>query len=351
MDPGDEPFEDESCWIKSNPNLGVSIQLDYIREQVNEAKGMPSKEALVRRLHFCEWTDAAKTWVSRPVWEKLESDFKLEEYKGEECCMGLDMSFTQDLTALAYVFPTGENTYDAFIEYWTPKETMLDRAKRDGIDYPRHVKDGYMFATEGKVIKLDHVALRIGWAMDNLKVLSLAYDNYRHKELAIELEDLGISAPLVEHPQGFRRGARFENVKGPDGKPAENPLWMPGSFEITETAIIEGRLRVQLNPVTRSNVACVVVRDDPSGVGNRVFDKKRATGRIDGIVALAMALGAAAIRKQPARKSVYDLLAEARGQEPEKPKVVIDLDTNPLMGTYRDPRWDNFRSGGDDDDY
>lgn len=344
LDPGDDPFKDESCWIKANPNLGVSIHPEYIREQVQEAKGMPSKEALVRRLHFCEWVGSGKTWVTREMWEKIEAPFKLEEYKGESCFLGLDMSFTQDLTAMAYVFPTGNDNYDAFIEYWTPKETMMERAKRDGFDYPLYVKQGHIFATEGKVIKLDHVALRIQWAMDNLKVLAMAYDNYRHKELAVELDELGVNPPLVEHPQGFRRGRPLENIKDKDGKPMENPLWMPGSFTLTENAVIEGRLRVAINPVTRANVASVAVRDDPSGVGNRVFDKKKATGHIDGIVALAMAMGAAAIRRAAPTRSVYELLAEEGGLPPEPAPVLEDF--NP----FRSSRWDTFRMGMEDDD-
>jgi phage terminase large subunit-like protein len=70
LDLEDEPFEDESCWVKANPNLGVSIQAQYLRDQVREAKGMPSKESRVRRLNFCQWVDADNPFISRVAWER-----------------------------------------------------------------------------------------------------------------------------------------------------------------------------------------------------------------------------------------------------------------------------------------
>ena len=113
--------------------------------------------------------------------------------------------------------------------------------------------------------------------------------------------DRGVYAPWIEHPQGFRRGGQLLDrqgrpVKGPDGKPLENPLWMPDSINQLEARIIENNIVVQPSEVTRWQVSSVAIRQDPAGTGNRVFDKKKAVGRIDGIVALAMAVGAAEMR-------------------------------------------------------
>jgi phage terminase large subunit-like protein len=105
LDTEDDPFTDESCWIKANPNLGVSITLDYLRGQVKEARGMPSKQSKVKRLNFCMWVDAANPWIVRDVWEACEEEFDPEtELVGEECVGGLDLSGTRDLTALALYF-------------------------------------------------------------------------------------------------------------------------------------------------------------------------------------------------------------------------------------------------------
>jgi phage terminase large subunit-like protein len=147
------------------------------------------------------------------------------------------------------------------------------------------------------VVKLQHVARRLAEIADTFDLQTVAYDAYRHKELADDMADLGIEIPMTEHPQGFRRGGQFLDAQGrpvkDGGQLVQNPLWMPSSVEITETAILEGRLLTPVNKVLRWNVASVVMRPDPAGTGNFVPDKRRATGRIDGIVASFMAIGAA----------------------------------------------------------
>jgi len=312
LDEGDKPFEDETCWIKANPNLGVSIHPAYIQEQVLEAKGMPSKEALVRRLHFCEWTDAANSWITQSVWSKTEDeDLDERDFEGAPCWLGLDLAYTTDLASLAKVFEVADHLY-AFVDFWKPIEGLREAADKDGVPYDIWVNNGHLFTTPGKVIKLQPIAERIAEAASLHTLRVLAYDRYRHKELDTDLQDLGIIVPMMEHPQGFRRGGIMKDVLGnavlgDDGKPKENPLWMPDSVQELENAIIEERLTVKLNPVLRWNVASVVIRDDPAGTGNRIMDKRKSTGRIDGAVSLAMAAGAALRCRVPGDGgSVYD---------------------------------------------
>lgn len=280
LDEGDDPFEDESCWLKANPLLGVSIQPEFVREQVQEARGMPSKEAMVRRLHFCEWTEAQGGWISRPVWMACEQDLKWEDYQGDKCYGGLDLSYTRDLSAFATVFPTGPDTFDAFVDFWKPKEGLNQAIKEDRVPYDLWVKNDHLQLTEGRVIKLGPIAQRMAEISDRCDLQSIAYDRYRHRELEDDLLDLGIELPMTEHPQGFRRAG-------------ENPLWMPNSFQELENAIVEGRIRIAASPVLRWNAASAVVRNDPAGTDNRIFDKRKSHARIDGVVALAMALGMA----------------------------------------------------------
>jgi len=298
--PADDPFEDESCWIKANPTLGVTIQPEFIREQVNEAKGMPSKESIVRRLHFCQWVDAAITWVGAARWLSVEHALKWEDYQGETCYGGLDMSYTADLSALAWVFPTGAESWDAFVDFWKPKIGLQEAIKRDGgAPYDLWNKNGYLRLTEGSVIKLPPIAQRMAEVADFVNLAGIAYDRYRHRELASDLVDLGIGLPMVEHPQGFRRvgklnwNATSEPPVDKNGKPLENPLWMPSSVQELENAIVEGRIRVCMNPVLKWNASSVVIRQDPAGTDNRIFDKAKSVSRIDGVVALAMAVGLA----------------------------------------------------------
>lgn len=300
LDKDDDPFSDESCWVKANPLLGVTIQPDYIREQVKEARGMPSKESLVRRLHFCEWTDAEQTWVGRESWERIEADLDLDEYAGRTCFGGLDLSYTTDLSAFALVFPDEGDRYDAFLWFFKPREGLKEAIERDKVPYDLFAKQGHLVLTEGAVIKLGPIAEVMAECASRFTLQTTAYDRYRHRELQNQLADDGIELPMQEHPQGFRRvgtmrDASGATIKDPLGHTVENPLWMPSSVQSLENAITENRLRVKMNKVLRWNVASVVVRPDPAGTDNHVFDKRKSTGRIDGVVALAMAVGAASL--------------------------------------------------------
>lgn len=280
LDEDDDPFADESCWQKANPLLGVSIHPEYIREQVAEAEGMPNKESLVRRLNFCQWTEADTPWISREVWMAREKDLRISDFEGERCFGGLDLSYTVDLSCFAIVFPMDGDRYAAFAFYWKPKEGLRQAIKKDRVPYDVWAKNGYLELTPGKVIKLEPIARRIGEIAERFDLEVVAYDAYRHRELVDDLDDLGLILPMVEHPQGFRR------TKG-------NPLWMPNSVQGYENAIVEARIDIDRNPVTRWNAANVVVREDPAGTDNKIFDKRKSTGRIDGMVAIAQAIGAA----------------------------------------------------------
>lgn len=292
LDEDDEPFEDESCWVKANPLMNVSIHPQFVREQVEEAKGMPSKESIVRRLHFCQWTESAEGWINKAAWDRIEADLRWEDYEGEVCYGGLDMSYTTDLTALAWVFPTGPDSWDAFVDFWKPREGLAESVKRDRVPYDLWAKNGHLRLTEGSVIKLVPIALRMAEIQDHCQLQTVAYDKYRHRELQTDVLDDGFEIPMDEHPQGFRRQKDTE-------------LWMPNSFQELENAIIEGRIRIARNPVMRWNAANCVVRQDPAGTDNRIPDKKRSRGRIDGVTALAMAVGIASMPDRET-ESVYE---------------------------------------------
>ena len=310
LDDSDDPFKDESCWEKANPLLGVSIQIEYVREQVEEAKGMPSKESMVRRLHFCQWTDAESTWITRDVWETVEEDICIEDFYGLPCYAGLDLSFTIDLTALSLVFKK-DGLFYLFVFFWKPKVGLAEAEKRDGQQYKLWADQGFLELTEGKVIKLGPIAQKLAWVHDNFDLKNVAYDAYRHKELAEDLSDLGFEIPMIEHPQGFRRIQKFKDARGNDildenGKPAGNPLWMPDSVQTLETSIIEGTLRTPINPLLRAHVSATVIRLDPAGTDNKIFDKRKSIGRIDGIVSSAQAIGLANIRDMSDGPSIYE---------------------------------------------
>lgn len=317
LDDGDDPLEDETVWPKSNPNLGETIDLDYLRKQVNEARKQPSKQNTVLRLNFCVWTEADSAWMARDTWAAAEvDDVEIEDFEGAECYLATDLSFARDLTAIAAVFPEGDDLY-LFVDFFTPADTMKARSENDRVNYPLWSGDGvdpetneparaWITATPGKIVSLKAVANRLRWYDEHFDVRGYAFDKYRHKDLEDELADEGLSplvAKMIEHPQGFRRGGGLRSpVTGAplldsDKNPIPNPLWMPSSIEAFENGIIEGSIKIRINPVLRWNAGAAVAREDPAGTGGKVFNKLKATGRIDGLVAAAMAVGLAKARR------------------------------------------------------
>jgi phage terminase large subunit-like protein len=268
LDEEDDPFHDPSCWIKANPSLGITFQPKYLEEQVRQALGMPSKQNLVLRLNFCRWTDAESAWIGRDQWLACERPLDRSDFDGRECYGGLDLSGRRDLTAYAEVFPSEDGSLDAFVEFWTPKDTLKEREDQDRAPYQQWERAGHLHAVPGKVIDYAHVVERLGERSAKVEISAIAYDRWRIENLKADADAAGLDLNLVECGQGFK-----------DMSPA---------VEAMEEAILNGTLRVHVNPVLRWNVASAVLEEDAAG--NRKFTKRKATGRIDGLVALAMAV-------------------------------------------------------------
>ncbi len=347
IDDDDDFLNDPKCWIKANPLLGITMPIAEMERAVKQARDLPGKLNNILRLHGCVWTDAEQAWMARPTLEAVLSDFDPSEHTGEDVYLGLDLSATQDLTALACVVQTGEDEqgrpkFDAWIEAWTPADTLAERAIRDRAPYETWVEQGWLQSTPGKVIGFEYVAARIAEVAGLYAVKSLAYDIYgfnRHFEP--ELDALGLTLPLVEHPQGGKK-------KGKD-----SGLWMPGSKLVLETLILEKRIRLRRNPVLISAMMSAATENDP--FGNFWFSKRRATNRIDALIALAMAIGAATINLQGG-ESVFDVMAreaiasDGSDQAPTRnisaPDRTDEADSgidHAILDNPRHPRWQEMR--------
>lgn len=278
LDEGEDPLESNDCWIKANPNIGISITRKYLEEQVAEARNMPADASRVRRLNFCQWVDADNPAIPEALWRACEvEEIDETELSGLACVGGLDLSGTRDLTALARAYEPDENgIIHVIVEFWTPKETLVERARSDRAPYDQWVNEGYITATPGRAVDYRFVAQRISELQTEVGLDRIAYDPYRIKYLETELAEIGVDVRLIPHGQGYR-------------KSQESELWMPRSLEQLENLISTGKIRIQRNPALFLAAASAVHSPDPKG--NLIYDKRRSTGRIDGLVAAAMAVG------------------------------------------------------------
>lgn len=299
LDEGDDPMVGESSWVKANPNLGVSIGSKYLRERVREARGMPAAASMVKRLNFCMWVDADNPAIDGDLWRSSAHEFDIHDFPDIEPVGALDLSGTRDLTALALEWP-GEVAHAA-VEFWTPQEGLLDRAKRDRVPYDLWVEQGHITATPGRSVDYAWVAARLGDLQHEIGLRRVAFDPYRIKYLERELESMGIEIELIPHGQGFY-------------KAADSGLWMPRSIELLEDGIAKGTLKIKPNPALNFAAASAVHESDPKA--NRVYTKRRSKGRIDGVVALAMARGLSDLGDGDEGKSFWESSPASRDTSP-----------------------------------
>lgn len=289
MDNGDDPLRDPTCWAKANPLLGVTITDSYLTDVVAQAKAIPGQMNGILRLHFCIWTDAETAWMTRATLEPALVDFEPKEHTGEAVFIGLDLSQNRDITAMAAVTQTGVDAnnkplFDAWIEAWTPGDTIDARELQDKIPYSVWKQQGHIHAPAGESINYRHVAQTLAEYAERYDVRLVAYDRFAFKRFEEDVTEIGFSVAFAEHPQGgLKKGKPI--VEGGEG------LWMPGSLRLLEDALLEGRIRLKKNPVLVSAMMSAVIEEDKWD--NHWLAKTRSINKIDAAVALCMAFGAA----------------------------------------------------------
>lgn len=282
LDDGDDPMRDEACWAKANPSLAAGIPgLKYLREQVQEARGMPAKEALVRRLNFCQWTDAESPWISADIWLGAKRTYDWHNLRGRRAWAGLDLGSTTDLTGLVlWIEPAApDEPWHLAAIPWLPDDDLLRKEDLDRVPYLAWKAAGHLETTPGRAISKLAILRRLTQIANTFDLQAVAYDRWRIEDLKQLAEDEGITLPnLVPHGQGYK-----------DMSPA---------LEAFETALLNGQVVHDGNPVlTWCAANAVTVNDDAE---NRKLSKERATGRIDLMVAAVMGAGIALQRKESA---------------------------------------------------
>lgn len=260
--------EDEEGWAKANPALGKFRSLKDLAEQASRAKRMPSFEPTFRNLCLNQRVEMNSPFISRGVWLLNSDDVDHSAFYESEVYAGLDLSGSVDLTALVLIaFKGGKWHVKPY--FWTPEKGIKDRASRDRAPYDVWVKQGYVRTTPGAVVDYAVVAQQMLEIFEDVKINAIAFDRWRIELLKAEVAKLGANLPLVPHGQGFR-----------DMSPA---------LETLEKCLLQEQVAHGANPVLLSCAAAA--RTEADAAGNRKLTKAKATGRIDGLQALAQAFG------------------------------------------------------------
>ena len=279
--PDCDDWRNEAVWLKANPLLDVSVTSRYLREQVHEAIGMPSKENIVKRLNFCVWTEQAVRWLDLGAWDAQP---ERQDVLGRTCYAGLDLSSTTDLTALVLLFPDKEGAYDLLPFFWMPEDRIAEKVKQDRVPYDLWVRQGHIIATPGNVVDYDYVRAEItGVGTDGKKradpcltdqyhIQELVKDRWSSVQIGTQL--IGDGLEVVDFGQGFA------------SMTAPSKEW--------ERLLQKKALRHGGHPVLRWMAANVAIQQDAAG--NIKPTKDKSTGKIDGIVAGIMGIGRAMVQ-------------------------------------------------------
>lgn len=285
-------FDHEEVWSKALPALGVTFPVENIRGEVNTARLLLSTAMSVKRLYFGIPTGAVDFWIDEAAWTEVQGQVDPDEFKGCPCWLSLDLSKKNDLTALTAVWLKDGRLY-VKTWYWTTKEGLSDRVRADQAPYDEWADQGYLAAVPGAVIDKTFVAQQVAEIVAAHDVEFLAFDPAGMADFIAACDEVGLQVwqwkgakepegqglKLVNHAQGTR--IVFE----------ERNLCMPRSIERLEDAILTKIITIDASPVTYMCAGNAMVIED--GQKNRAFDKKRSRGRIDGLVTIAMAVGAA----------------------------------------------------------
>lgn len=266
-----DPWAEET-WRLANPALGDFLSMGEVRRQAEQAKRMPAKEPAFRNLILNQRVSAEKHFLTAAEWMAGGASPDLEALRGRECFAGLDLSAVRDLTALVLVFPGEEGTFDVLPFFWLPGDGLKDREEEDRVPYWSWKQSGYLETTPGVTIDPAFIAHRVVQMAELYDLRMLGYDRWRIDTFQRALAELGAEVPMAPFGQGYK-----------DMAPA---------VDLLERLVAERRLRHGGHPILTWCAANTVATADPAG--NRKLDKSRSRGRIDGLVALAMALAVAA---------------------------------------------------------
>lgn len=261
-----DPFSDEAI-RSANPAFDIFMNKEEVRRQAEDARRMPSREAAYRNLICNQRVEARNPFVTRSVWEGCGA--LAEPLEGKRVWGGLDLSSVSDLTALVLVSDAG----DVHPTFWLPGEGLAEKSRNDRVPYDVWARDGWLETTPGRSIEYEFIAHHMRDVFDRYDVQAIAFDRYNMRFLKPCLERAGLGESELERFVEFGQG--FVSMS-----PALREL---------ESKILNGQLKHGNHPVLAMCANNATVVQDPAE--NRKFVKSRASGRIDGMVAMAMAVG------------------------------------------------------------
>ena len=279
-----EDWTSPEVWKKANPSLGITVGIDKVQAACDSAKQNPGEENSFRQLRLNQWVKQSIRWMPMHKWDACAFPVLEDDLEGRVCYGGLDLSSTTDITAFVLVFPPqDENDKYAVLPYfWIPEDNIDLRVRRDHVPYDVWQRQGKLETTEGNVVHYGYIEKFIERLGERFNIREIAFDRWGAVQMVQNLEGMGFT--VVPFGQGFASMS-------------------PPTKELMKL-VLEERIAHGGHPVLRWNMDNIFIRTDPAG--NIKADKAKSTEKIDGAIALIMALDRAIRCGNDSGESVYD---------------------------------------------
>ncbi len=290
-------------WLKANPNLGVSLPWEYLREQVREAIDIPSQRNMVRRLNFCQWTQQADVWIPLERWAACKGAISSASLVGRECYVGIDLSEMIDLSSVVLIFPREverdttvdgpslDRAIDVLAYFWMPRNTLLRRAQEDAMPYPEWEAAKHITATNGDIIDHDAIAdFVLNVVCKKYHVRRVGFDKACATAMVTRLRRYLGDEIVIEVPQGF--------------------MHLSAPSRTFEALIVSGNLQHDGNPVMSMCVANMAIEENTWRQIRpvKINQRKRIDGGVACIDAIAAMLDTPYIPPAGVVRNLADLL-------------------------------------------
>jgi phage terminase large subunit-like protein len=265
-------WRDREAWVETNPAIASGFRsLEEMEISAARAEHIPAQVASFERLYLNRWLDGSATpWLDLSIWDEGEQAIDLEHINpGTRAWVGVDLSSTQDLTAVVAVLEQPDGGYLVIPRFFVPQEGIRRRSERDGVGYALWAGQGHIVATAGGVVDYGHVEAYVAELAERYRVEAIAIDRWNSTGTQTRLQEIGL--PVVTFGQGFAS--------------------MSPACKEVERLVLNRQLQHDGNEVMRWCLSNVAIAQDPAG--NIKIDRAKAREKVDGAVALAMAVGVA----------------------------------------------------------
>ena len=265
-------WEDESTWIKANPNLNTSVNMDYLRTEYQKAINQPSKIPNFKTKHLNLWVDAPSIWIPNEIWMKNKVEkVSIKKFKKYGSYAAVDLSTTTDITAYILLSEPDEDG-NRFIKpfFFCPKSTIDRRSKEDRVPYRYWMDAGYLIATPGDTVDYTYLEDKILSTYHKHNVVRIEMDQWNASQVANNLQEKGLEVSFFSQ--------QIATISFPTKQ--------------FEKLVYEGKIKHDGNPILSWMLSgCVIYQDANENIKVHKGQSHAGNKRVDGIIATIMALG------------------------------------------------------------